>query len=317
MKHTDVVELIKAHYDCEDKFHNVVNRIIAHEMSKGKEISANKIRSTLNHYSGKKRDGYTVKPLHELAVLNKNNSNMVEIRQSDITLKDVVAPQKVVTTIRDIIFEFTNRSMFDKYGLEAFNKILLSGPPGTGKTWAALAIAGELSLDLVFVRWDSLISSYLGSTGANIRKVFEVAQERPVVLFLDEFDAAGKDRSNGPNEVGEMSRVVINILQNIDMFPPESFLVAATNHGYLLDSAIWRRFTTVEMGLPEKPERQRLIEYYSKGLPLEIDVGEWIEATHGLSGAEIRTKIHKEAKKQILASTGNAHSQRLSEGGFL
>lgn len=304
MKYKDVQELIAAHYESEDKFHNVVDKIINCELRAGKEISANRIRSTFNHYSGKKRDGYTLKPLHELTALNKDKSNMVEIRQSDITLDDVITSPNAITTIREVITEFKNRDKLEPYGLEVLNKTMLSGPPGVGKTWTAMAIAGELNLDLVFVRWDSLISSYLGTTGANIRKVFEVASERPVVLFLDEFDSVGKERGGTDQEVGEMSRVVINLLQNIDMFPPESFLIAATNHGHLLDSAIWRRFTTVNMDLPDPEERQRLIRYYKKGLPIDIHVANWVDKTDGMSGAEIKTMLHKEAKKHILYSEG-------------
>lgn len=302
MKYTEAIDLIRAHYVSEEEFHNVVERIIKTEEKAGKEISANKIRATFNCYSGKKRDGYTVKPLHNLSALNKSNNNMVEIRQSDITLKDVIAPAEIISRISESVVEFKNRDELNKYGLEVSNKILLSGPPGVGKTWIAMAIAGELNLDLVFVRWDSLISSYLGSTGINIRKVFEVASREPVVLFLDEFDATGKERGGNGQEVGEMSRVVINLLQNIDMFPPESFLIAATNHGHLLDTAIWRRFTVVNMDLPGENERKYMVSYYSKGLPITINVNEWAKNTHGKSGAEIKSMIHKEAKQYILNS---------------
>ncbi|MTI84406.1 MAG: AAA family ATPase [Firmicutes bacterium] len=225
---------------------------------------------------------------------------MVEVRRSDITLLDVIASQEIKTSIIEVINECKNKDILNNYGLESLNKILLSGPPGVGKTWTAMAIAGELEMDLVFVRWDSLISSYLGSTGSNIRKVFETVSAKPAVLLLDEFDAAGKDRGGDGQEVGEMSRVVINILQNIDMFSPESFFVAATNHGHLLDTAIPRRFVVVNMELPGEDERRRLIEYYSRGLPVSIDLDEWLKETGGLSGAEIRTRIHQEAKRVIL-----------------
>jgi AAA+ superfamily predicted ATPase len=301
VKYTDIQDLIRAHYESEDKFHSEVDRIIVQENSAGKEIAANKIRSTFNYYSGKRRDGYTVQPLRELSAMTKGGSNMVEIRHSDITLADVIATEETLRPIREVINEFRNRDKLDKYGLEVLNKVLISGPPGVGKTWTAMAIAGELNLELVFVRWDTVVSSYLGSTGANIRRVFEVANERPVVIFLDEFDAAGKERGGGKDlEVGEMSRVVINLLQNIDMFPPESVLIAATNHGHLLDTAIWRRFTVVNMELPNGSARERLIKYHSKGLPIDLNIDTWVKDTQGMSGAEIKTKIHKYAKQQIL-----------------
>jgi len=204
MKYTDVQDLIRAHYKSEDDFHNVVDKIIKAEERAGKDNAANRIRAELNRYGGKKRDGYTVKPLHDLTVLNKSKDNMCDIRQSDITLQDVIAAPEAIHSINDVINEFKNREALDKYGLEVTNKILLNGPPGVGKTWTAMAIAGELKMDLVYVRWDSLVSSYLGSTGNNIRKVFEVAATQPVVLFLDEFDAVGKDRGGGKDtEVGQ------------------------------------------------------------------------------------------------------------------
>lgn len=303
MKYTDLQDLIRAHYTSEDDFHNIIDKIIKAEIGSGKEISGNKIRATFNHYAGKKRDGYTIKPLKELTALNKANERMCEIRKSDISLQNVIAPTVVIDTVNTVLEEYKNRDKLKQYGLEISNKILFNGPPGVGKTWTALAIAGELNLDLVFVRWDTLISSYLGSTGSNIKKIFDTANNEPVMLFLDEFDAIGQERGANHNEVGEMNRVVINTLQNIDLFSPDSFLVAATNHGHLLDSAIWRRFTVVNMDLPGENERRKLILHYSKGLPLEIYIEEWVKDTQGMSGADIKQKIHKEAKQYILNST--------------
>lgn len=299
MKYTDVIKLIEAHYNSEDSFYSTVDKIIKAELKTGKEISASKIQATFNRCSGIKRNGYTIKPLHNLSELNKPGNNMIEMRQSDITLNDFIAPKETINTINECINEFQHKEELSKYGLEVSNKILLSGPPGVGKTWAAMAIAGELDLNCVFTRWDSVVDSHLGNTGKNIRKVFETAIEKPVILFLDELDATGKERGDN-QEVGEMSRVVINLLQNIDMFPTQSFLVAATNHGDLLDSAIWRRFTVINMKIPVEVERKQLIDYYAKNLPITINTDEWVKNTKGMTGAEIKLEIQRKAKKHIL-----------------
>jgi AAA+ superfamily predicted ATPase len=301
MKYTDVQDLIRAHYNSEEEFHNTIESIIQAEEKAGRDIAASRIRATINQHGGKKREGYTVKALHGLSAVNKNNNTLVEIRQSDISLKDVIAPTSLIDVVKDSINEYRCRDVLAKYGLEVSNKVLLTGPPGVGKTWMATAIAGELGIDLVMARWDSVISSYLGSTGANIRKIFEGASAEPVVLLIDECDAGAKERGS-QQEIGEMNRVVITLLQNIDMFPKDSFLVAATNHGHLLDSAIWRRFTVINMELPGPEERRGLIEYYSKGLPITVDLLKWVETTEGLSGAEIKARIQREAKQYILWS---------------
>jgi AAA+ superfamily predicted ATPase len=116
------------------------------------------------------------------------------------------------------------------------------GPPGTGKSRLARHIAQELGLDLYVARLDGLISSFLGSTAKNIRALFDFAAKTPCVLFLDEFDAIAKLRSDN-QELGELKRVVNSFIQNLDTLGSQSIVVAATNHQELLDSAIWRRFS--------------------------------------------------------------------------
>src|SRR5438477_8302827 len=121
------------------------------------------------------------------------------------------------------------------------SRMLIHGPPGTGKTQTARWITGQLSLPLLTVRCDTLVSSLLGQTSKNLRRVFEHAVQRPCVLFLDEFDALASARGN-ERDVGELQRVVISLLQNVDALPDNTILIAATNHEQLLDPAVWRRF---------------------------------------------------------------------------
>lgn len=298
MQVVDVQNLIHAHYKGESDFYQAVEKLANKEFIAGRESIATKIRKTLECY-GTKRGGYTVKPLQPRTPQNEKNQSMFEVRKSNITLLDLIAPQQVINDLKQIVFEYNHREEFQKYGLKITNTILFNGTPGVGKTWGATALAGELGLDIVYARWDSIVSSYLGSTGSNIRKVFEAAEGQPVILFLDEFDAVGKERGD-KQEVGELSRVVINLLQNIDMLSENSILIAATNHGTLLDSAMWRRFKTIDIPRPEQEERARLISYYSKGLPININTSDWVKETAGLTGADIKEKLHSEAKRIIM-----------------
>lgn len=150
---------------------------------------------------------------------------------------------------------------FDRWhaeGISTPNRLLLHGPPGTGKTSIARLIASRLDLPLLVSRSDILVSSLLGQTSKNIRTIFDFAQARPCVLFLDEFDALAKARTDS-REIGELQRVVIALLQNIDAFPESSVLIAATNHPELLDTAAWRRFgDNIKIRLPGREERRRL-----------------------------------------------------------
>lgn len=143
-------------------------------------------------------------------------------------------------------------------GVAVPNRLLIVGPPGTGKTSLARAIARRVRLPLATTRSDALVSSLLGQTSRNIREVFDFAQAHPCVLFLDEFDALAKMRADS-REVGELQRVVIALLQNIDAVAESSILIAATNHPELLDRAVWRRFGyQIRLELPRAGDRRRL-----------------------------------------------------------
>lgn len=134
-------------------------------------------------------------------------------------------------------------------------KILMFGPPGTGKTLTAYELAYQLDLPLVVVRLDTIIDSHLGETAVNIRKIFDFAKKSPCILFLDEFDAIARDRK-AEHDVKEMSRVVNTLLQCMDEFDYDSFIMAATNLDRELDAAVWRRFDTrMTFSLPDEQER--------------------------------------------------------------
>lgn len=154
-----------------------------------------------------------------------------------------------------------------KVGLEPTKSILMVGPPGVGKTLTAHWLASELQMPLYVLNLASVMSSYLGRTGANIRNVMQYFRQNPGILFLDEFDAVAKKRSD-ESDIGELRRLVTVILQELDSWPSENLLLAATNHSELLDPAIWRRFDSViELPLPSFEEkREKAKQIFGKGI---------------------------------------------------
>lgn len=216
------------------------------------------------------------------------------------------APLLLPSAIEERIGEFlANVRYFDKLaraGAALPNRLMTYGAPGTGKTRMARYLAAALQLNLLTVRCDTLVSSLLGQTSRNLRRVFEFSQQKPCVLFLDEFDALAGARGN-ERDIGELQRVVISLLQNIDALPESTILVAATNHEQLLDPAIWRRFSfRVPMPLPDAKLRTQLWKQFLEPFGVEgIDLDELVSASEGITGANIE-QVCLDAKRGAVLS---------------
>lgn len=168
--------------------------------------------------------------------------------------------KQVYTTCQELIEEQGRADVLRAHGLEPRHRILLVGPPGNGKTSLAKSIAFELALPLFAVRYDAVVTSYLGETAQRLRRLFDFVHTEPCVLFFDEFDAIGKERGD-LHETGEIKRVVTTLLMQLDGLPSYCVLVAATNHPELLDRATWRRFEIkLELG---RPNEDQMTEYFS------------------------------------------------------
>lgn len=163
-------------------------------------------------------------------------------------LEDLVLPDSVAHAGRELIEEHRRAELLAAYNLHPRHRVLLTGPPGNGKTSFAEAIATELAVPLMLVRYESVIASYLGETAIRLSRLFDQVRTRRCVLFFDEFDVVGKERGD-IHETGEIKRVVSSLLLQIDTLPSSVVAISATNHPELLDRAVWRRFQ-LRLALP-------------------------------------------------------------------
>jgi SpoVK/Ycf46/Vps4 family AAA+-type ATPase len=157
------------------------------------------------------------------------------------TLESLFLDAKVVAPCLELIEEQHRKDLLRSYGLEPRHRVLLSGPPGNGKTSLAEAIAASLMVPLFVVRYEAVIGSFLGETSGRLKRLFDFVRTHQCVLFFDEFDTLGKERGD-THETGEIKRVVSSLLLQIDSLPSHVVVVTATNHAELLDRAVWRRF---------------------------------------------------------------------------
>ena len=186
--------------------------------------------------------------------------DLLRIEQAPHVDPAPVLAGKVAQQVEQVIRERQHASTLQEAGLEPSRTILFTGMPGVGKTLTAHWIAERLNKPLFTLDLASVMSSLLGKTGTNLRSVLEYAKSNDCVLLLDEFDAVAK-RRNDDSEVGELKRLVTVILQEIDRWPADRLLIAATNHGELLDPAVWRRFDiVVEFPLPTTADLQELLK---------------------------------------------------------
>lgn len=297
MKSNLVVNLIKAHCSGdENQFKSALDRLVSDEEKKGNMAVAKLIEGAYNNVN---KLGNMGSPLSEISFSTQSIFNMPKDKDSSLELIDILHPtikltdvalsDNVKVVLEQIIKEQKNVEKLISSGVSPTNRVLFCGPPGCGKTMTANAIAGELNMPIAYVRLDGLVSSYLGQTGANLRKIFEFVKDKRIMLFLDEFDAIGKKRDDR-NELGELKRVVTTLLQNMDGLPANVFLVAATNHHHLLDPAIWRRFeTSLMLELPDERQREEIVDKYIQSYlsDYKVDKKAIITLTDNMSGAQI------------------------------
>ncbi|PBB23343.1 MULTISPECIES: ATP-binding protein [unclassified Mesorhizobium] len=178
-------------------------------------------------------------------------------------LDDLILHLPVGQQIKQLVEEQHRADLLRSHGMQPRHRVLLSGPPGNGKTSVAEGIAEALAVQFFTVRYDALVGSFLGETNTRLARLFDYARTVPCVLFFDEFDSIGKERGD-IHETGEIKRVVSFLLMQIDQLPSYVVTVAATNHAELLDRAVWRRFQ-LRLSMPQ-PTREALAVFVDRQL---------------------------------------------------
>lgn len=240
--------------------------------------------------------------LNNLPVDGESRLHTVDVSQPEVRDVGLVLPSAIESRVQEFLSSVRHHDALVRANAALPNRLLMHGPPGTGKTQLARWVAAQLGLQLLTVRCDTLVSSLLGQTSRNLRRVFEYAEQRPCVLFLDEFDALAGARGN-ERDVGELQRVVIALLQNMDALPDSTILLAATNHDQLLDLAVWRRFSfRLPMPLPDELVRetlwQRFLDTYA---PANINFKTLVARSEGLTGAVIEQVCLDSKRSAVLA----------------
>lgn len=193
----------------------------------------------------------------------RDGSGGIQRNEPRRSINQLYLDAEVRSACDELVEEQRRADVLRAHGMEPRHRVLLAGPPGNGKTSLAEALAYELTLPLFTVRYEAVVTSYLGETAQRLRRLFDFVRTEPCVLFFDEFDAIGKERGD-IHETGEIKRVVTTLLLQLDDLPSYCVLVGATNHPELLDRAAWRRF---ELRLKlDTPSPTQMIAYFSDRL---------------------------------------------------
>ncbi|MBH1959937.1 MAG: ATP-binding protein [Flavobacteriia bacterium] len=301
--YTEILRIIEGGLNRDIKKITNYSKILAEKLEKDGDGKLAKL--IINTLDNKPSSMVSMDSLLSSPVDQESRMSIVDISMPIKNDGEVILPPGIANKVEDYVNLYRHQNELIKNGLEISNSLLLYGIPGGGKTTIAKYISYKTGLPLITARFDAIVSSLLGNTSKNIRKIFEYADEKPCILFLDEFDAIAKARDD-QYELGELKRVINSLLQNIDNFSKSNLLIAATNHSELLDKAIWRRFNTIiEVGLPNQNEIQGLIEKFIQGsandfLNDEKKLGRILQNLEGKTPSFIKTLFNNILAQKII-----------------
>lgn len=297
-----VKALIRAYGSTDAKdFYSVALQMAADEAQRGHVRLATELRDLVEQLQAK-----AAQPVRAAAVpLMQPRGELAElltVRYPQEHLNRLVVSATVETKLTRLLTEQRHHALLRERGLRPRRKLLLVGPPGTGKTLTASVVATELKLPLFIARFDSLITKFMGESASKLRIVFEALKATRGVYLFDEFDSLGLQRG-AQHDVAEMRRTLNVFLQLIENDPSDSVILAASNHGSALDTALYRRFDdVVQYDLPDSVMRERLLanSLASMAAP-DLDYAALARAADGLSQSEIVSASQDAMKDVVLA----------------
>ncbi len=288
--------LVRSHASGDDaSFYAVATQIAAQAARRGHTRLAGELKQAID---ASRREPVTrratpiARPTGELA-------DLITASFPDVGIRDLIGPQDLLDHVREVIVEQRQRVLLAQKGFMPIHRLLLEGPPGTGKTLTAQVLAHELSLPLLTVRLDSLMSKFLGETASKLRLLFDAAAEQRAVYLFDEFDALGGDRAG--NDVGEARRILNSFLVFLEQASPQSIIIAATNHRAILDHALFRRFDMVIVyRLPDSKTASAVMRARLGPLGKGIRWPTVTKDTRGLSHADLVKAAETAAKQAVM-----------------
>ena len=307
-----ILAMLRSHVEGDDvQFFSIALQVAAAEARQGHRDTAMKIREAVDAARGEQG----VRPSIPVSFARPRGEldGILELRETKLKLSDVILSHELSSRLQAVLLQQKKRDWLREHGKTPSRRLLFVGPPGSGKTMTAEAVAGELRLPLYVIRLDALITRFMGETSAKLRLVFdEILRKRAAYLF-DEFDAVGSNRG-ATNDVAEMRRVLNSFLQFMEeRSTTDSIVLAATNHPELLDRALLRRFDEVlEFSLPSDEEIQQIIS--SSLRPMTIARPNWTaiqKAARELSQAEIARATDEAVKNAILKQKSTVTTKEL------
>lgn len=287
--------LVRSHGDGDDEsFYSVALQVAAQAARQGHHHLAADLKAAVERSRSDRPAKVT-----SIAQPRGDISDLVIASHPTVGLKELVLPDGLTLQVRRILSEQRQRKNLQDHGFEPAHRLLFEGPPGTGKTMTAAVLAHELSLPLLTIRLDSLMSKFMGETASKLRVIFDTAESQRGVYLFDEFDALGGDRAG--NDVGEARRILNSFLVFLENSSSDSLIVAATNHRSILDRALFRRFDMVlDYALPDAAQGAALMRGRLGTLAKGIRWPSLATDMQGLSHADLVRAAEAAAKSVIL-----------------